>query len=105
MSDNGHGIMLGHYFYFLSYFNRNVFIFCSAIVAKWRKTSLRKVDNMNEEGLIILGALINVLYPLLIYVTIKFSYHFPLELSIGVIAMSCDPIYYFIKNFGHGNLN
>ena len=104
MADNGHGIMLGHYFYFLSYFNRNVFIFGSAFLAKWRKTSLRKVDDMSE-GLVILGALINVLYPLLIYVTIKFNYHFPLELSIGAIAMSCDPIYYFFKNLGHGNLN
>ena len=96
--------MLGHYFYFLSYFNRNIFTFLSVVLANWKKINLKKLDDVSGE-MVIVGALINLLYPLLIYVCIKFGYHFPLELACGVVAMSVDPIFYFLNTFGFGNLS
>ena len=95
--------MLGHYLYFLSYFNRSIFTLVSGFLAKWNKASLKKVDR--SKGELIMGVWINLLYPLLIWLCIKFRYHSPLELLFGVVANSIEPMLYFFDNFGSGNLN
>ena len=92
---------MGHYFYFLSYFNRMILIFVSVVLAKWNKASLKKVGELGK-GMLIVGVSTNLLYPLLIWLCVKFRYHFPLELSCGVVA-NIEPIFYLFTKFGTGN--
>ena len=100
--------MLALYFEFLRQFNRCIFTFGSAALAKWNKASLKKVDGMSK-GMLVVGASINMLYPVLIWLYTKFQYHlpiqlFPIELSCFVVANLIENIFYFYNNFGSGKV-
>ena len=101
--ESDYGILMGHYFLFLGQINRSMVTFGSALLAMWNKTSLKKADNMSK-GMLIVGALINMLYPLLIWLCIKFHFHLVLELCFVVVANFIEPISYFYNTFGSGSL-
>ena len=54
-------------------------------------------------GMLIVGASINMLYPILIWLCIKFRYHLPIELLCYTIANLIEPIVYLCNKFGSGN--
>ena len=95
--------MLAQYLTFLAQYNQSVITLGSILLAKYNKTSLKTVDDMSK-GKLILGALINMLFPILIWLCIKFQYHFPLEVLLLAIAYLIDPFLYFYGKLGLGEL-
>ena len=93
--------MLAQYLTFVSYFNREIFTLGSLVLAKFNKSSLKKVDDLSK-GMLIAGASLNMLFPVLLWLCIKFGYHFPVELLFLGAANLIEPIVYFYDKFGPG---
>ena len=102
-TDSNQDIMLAQYFTFLAHYIRIVIALGSILLAKSNKTSLRTIDDMSK-GKLIMGTLINMLFPILLWLSIKFQYHCPLEVLLLAVAYLIDPFLYFFGKMGSGYL-
>ena len=93
--------MLAQYLTFLAHYNRSVITLGSILLAKCNKTSLKTVDDMSK-GKLILGILINMLFPILLWLCIKFQYHFPLEVLLLAVVYLIEPFFYFYGKMESG---
>ena len=101
--DGDYEIMLGHYFLFLSHLNRCLFTFGSVLMTKWENASSKKAQDIGK-GLLFVEAFSNMMYPIMIWLCIKYGYHFPLEILLFGVANLIQPISYFFRKFGYGKL-
>ena len=96
-------MMLGHYFFFLSHLNRFIFTFYSALIAYWNKASFKNVDDMGM-GMLFVGASMNMTYPLCVWLSVKFHYFLPMEVSFYTVANLIEPVVYFFTKYRCGKI-
>ena len=99
--DRDYEIMVGHYLLFLSHLNRCLFTFCSVLLTKWECASSKNAKV--SKGLQFVQGFSDMMYPILIWLCIKFRYHFPMELLLFGVANLIQPISYFFWKCGYGN--
>ena len=98
-ADN-YGIMMGHYLLLWSQLNRCIFFTISYLLSKWSIISFEKSIGGGARS----GIIINLLYPLMGWLCVKYHFHFPYELLLHTFTTRVLVAMAYIYNCFKGGL-
>ena len=101
-NENECGIVMAHYLYFLSLVNNCVLF---GIACTFAKVVKNKSCPSSERKLSLSEKAYYILYPVVVWLSTKFSYHFKLSLMAQSMVNALIPITYFYNWMKPGNDN